>query len=136
MICAIYSSRVLPATTFLYWFWLETINEVAVMCITWSDVIWKYYDSRIFYQFSCITVIVIFFRSTCWNLHDDNYYRIHRITLKKEKNGNKYQQVIVKFRIFLSRKQVYKAIKRKVKISVILDLITPFGSSQSSLWES
>ena len=42
-------------------------------------------------------------------LNDDDYYRIHRIGLKKEKNGNKYQQIIVKFRNSLSRTQVYRA---------------------------
>ena len=27
-------------------------------------------------------------------LDDHGYYRIHRIGLKKEKNGNKYEQII------------------------------------------
>ena len=30
-------------------------------------------------------------------LNDDDYYRIHRNGLKREKNGNKYQKIIVKF---------------------------------------
>ena len=55
-------------------------------------------------------------------LNDDDYYRIHRIGLKREKNDNKYQQIIVKFRNFSSRTQVYRARKRKAKISVRLDL--------------
>ena len=37
-------------------------------------------------------------------------------------NGNKYRQVIVKFGKFSSRTQVYRARKRKAKISVRLDL--------------
>ena len=41
---------------------------------------------------------------------------------KKEKNGNKYEQITVKFRNFSSRTQVYRAGKRKAKISVRLDL--------------
>ena len=54
-------------------------------------------------------------------LNDDDYYRIHRIALKREKNGNKYQKTIVKFRNFSSRTQVYRTRKRKAKISVKLD---------------
>ena len=42
--------------------------------------------------------------------------------MKREKNGNKYQQIIVKFKNFSSRTQVYRARKRKAKISVRLDL--------------
>ena len=51
-------------------------------------------------------------------LNDDDYYSIARIGLKREKNGNKYRQTIVKFRNFLSRTQVYRARKRKAKRSV------------------
>ena len=55
-------------------------------------------------------------------LNDDDYYCIHRIGLKREENGNKYQQIIVKFRNFSSRTQVYRARKWEVKISGRLDL--------------
>ena len=55
-------------------------------------------------------------------LIDDNYHRIHRIGLKREMTGNKYQKIIVKFRNFSSRTKVYRARKRKAKISVRLDL--------------
>ena len=53
-------------------------------------------------------------------LNDDDFYRIHRIGLKREKSGNKYQQIIVKFRNFSSRTQVYRARKLNAKISVRL----------------
>ena len=46
-------------------------------------------------------------------LNDDDYYSIARIGLKRERNGNKYRQTVVKFRNFLSRTQVYRARKRK-----------------------
>ena len=55
-------------------------------------------------------------------LNHDDYYCIHRIGLKREENGNKYQQIIVKFRNFSSRTQVYRARKWEVKISGRLDL--------------
>ena len=55
-------------------------------------------------------------------LNDDDYYRIRRTGLKREKNGNKYQQIMVKRRNLSSRTRVYRAKNRKTKISVRLDL--------------
>ena len=68
-------------------------------------------------------------------LNDDDYYRIHRIGLKREKNGNKYQQIIVKFKNFSSRTQVYRARKRKAKISVRLDLTKRRSDLRNSAYE-
>ena len=53
---------------------------------------------------------------------DDDYYRIRRTGLKREKNGNKYQQIMVRCRNLSSRARVYRAKKWKTKISVRLDL--------------
>ena len=69
-------------------------------------------------------------------LNDDDYYLIHKIGLKREKNGDKYQQIIVKFRIFLSRTQVYRARKCKTKISVRLDLTKRRLDLRNSAYES
>ena len=69
-------------------------------------------------------------------LNDDDYYRIHRIGLKRDKNGNKYQQSIVhEFKNFLSRTQVYRARKRKAKISVRLDLTKRRSDLRNSAYQ-
>ena len=59
---------------------------------------WKNHDNRNFYQISCITITVIFFRRTCWNRSSwcsEKMQHIYRRTTMPKSDFNKVAMYII-----------------------------------------
>ena len=56
------------------------------------------------------------------DIEESEFNRIHRIGPTVKKNGKAFQQIIVKFKGFVSRTKVYGTRKHKADIAIHLDL--------------